>query len=115
MFSVRVKLACNKNDGNYYAIKILKPGCTNSQENTLINEFNVLKNLSHPHIISLYEFYESAPYKKRNGTIKTVIFLVLELATGGELFEYLFHTGRVEEETARNFFHQIISCFIYLF
>jgi len=43
---------------------------------------------------------------------KTVMFLVLELATGGELFEYLFHTGRVEEETARTFFHQIISGFL---
>jgi len=109
-----VKLACNKNDGNYYAIKILKPNCTNSQENTLRNEFNVLKNLTHPHIINLFEFYETAQYRKRSGMKKTVMFLVLELATGGELFEYLFHTGKVEEETARAFFYQIISGFFYI-
>lgn len=104
-----MKLACNKNDGNYYAIKILKPGCSTSQENTLRNEFTVLKSLTHPNIINLYEFYETAIYKKRNGITKSVMFLVLELATGGELFEYLFHTGRIAEETARTFFHQIIA------
>ena len=85
------------------------PSCTVSQENTLRNEFSVLKQLTHPHIISLFEFYENAVYKKRNGGTKNVMFLVLELANGGELFEYLFHTGRIEEETARAFFHQIIS------
>lgn len=104
-----MKLAYNREDGCYYAIKILKSSWTSSQENSLRNEFAVLKELSHPHIINLLEFYESATYRKPNGSSKTVMFLVLELANGGELFEFLFHTGRIDEETARTFFHQIIS------
>jgi len=38
-----------------------------------------------------------------------VTYLVLELAEGGELFEYVALTGRFSEETARYFFKQLIS------
>jgi len=37
------------------------------------------------------------------------MLVVLELATGGELFEFLQHTGSFEEAVARTYFHQLIN------
>lgn len=42
--------------------------------------------------------------EKSNGTKEPVIYIVLELATGGELFDYVATTGRFGEEIARFYF-----------
>ena len=36
-------------------------------------------------------------------------FLILELVSGGELFDYLVKKGRLSEREARKFFRQIVS------
>ena len=43
------------------------------------------------------------------GKKSDVILVVLELATGGELFEFLSFTGCFEEAIARTYFHQLIA------
>jgi len=39
---------------------------------------------------------------------RTRIFIVLELVTGGELFDKIVSTGRFDEPTARAYFRQLI-------
>ena len=41
---------------------------------------------------------------KEDGTIKPVISIALELASGGELYEYVALAGRFDYETARFYF-----------
>ena len=43
------------------------------------SEIQILRYLSHPNIIKMYEFFEDARY----------ISLITELCTGGELFDYI--------------------------
>jgi serine/threonine protein kinase len=50
-----------------------------------------------------------AVYEKKNGEKIDVILVVLELADGGELFEFLSFTGCFEEAIARTYFHELIS------
>jgi len=45
----------------------------------LYHEVSIMRSLSHPHTVKLHEVF----YAKRN------IFLVMELAEGGELFDLL--------------------------
>lgn len=104
-----MKLAFNKIDNNYYAIKILKQNHRISNEKALRNEFSIMKNLSSPSIINLIEFQDAALLQKCNGENRNAIFLALELASGGELFEFLYHTGRFSEYIARSYFHQFIE------
>ena len=47
--------------------------------------------------------------EKPNGRKDPVIYIVLELATGGELFDYVASTGRFEEDIARFYFHQLME------
>lgn len=46
---------------------------------------------------------------KKNGTELQVILVVLELATGGELFDFLAFTGPFEEAIARTYFQQLVA------
>ncbi|KAA0201997.1 hypothetical protein HAZT_HAZT009672 [Hyalella azteca] len=62
-------------------------------------EITNLKLFRHPHIIKLYQVI-STP---------TDIFMVMEYASGGELFEYIKKQGKLKESEARKFFQQIIS------
>jgi serine/threonine protein kinase len=38
----------------------------------------------------------------------------LELASGGELFDYISQTGEFSEDVARYFFHQLIEALDYM-
>lgn len=68
-----------------------------------------MKNLSHPNIVNLIEFYESIDYVKRDGRKIKVVAIAMELAQGGELFEYVATSGRFDEPTARFYFQELIA------
>ena len=59
--------------------------------------------------MNLIEYGKDAFVEKSDGTKVPVIYIVLELATGGELFDYVATTGRFSEPMARFYFHQLIN------
>jgi serine/threonine protein kinase len=48
-------------------------------------------------------------YIKRSGKQREVSYIVLELANGGELFDFISASGRFEEPLARYFFKEFMS------
>ncbi|CAE8647873.1 unnamed protein product, partial [Polarella glacialis] len=67
-------------------------------------EFNVIRQLDHPHICKAYECYED----RKN------IYLVMELLTGGTVLESLCRQSKFTEVDAGQIMRQILSALLYL-
>jgi len=74
------------------------------KDKTVKSEVESLQKLNHPNIIKIFDVQESAEYVKRNGTCKNVTYMALELAQGGELFDYVANTGVFSEQVSRYYF-----------
>ncbi|KAL7669040.1 hypothetical protein ACOME3_009711 [Neoechinorhynchus agilis] len=95
-----VKLAIHRKSGKKVAIKIINRQRLNENIlNKVEREIAIMKLIEHPHVLKLYDVYESKRY----------IYLVLEHVCGGELFDYLVRKGRMSTKEARMFFLQILS------
>lgn len=100
----KVKLAKHIPTGKEVAIKIidktqLNPGSLQK----LFREVRIMKTVDHPNIVKLFQVIE---------TEKT-LYLVMEYASGGEVFDYLVLHGRMKEKEARAKFRQIVSAVQY--
>jgi len=67
-----------------------------------------MEKLKHLNIIEQIEV-GNGEYKKDNGKSKTVMYIILELAGGGELFDYIAISGRFEEPLARYYFKEFMN------
>ena len=74
----------------------------------VITEVQAMANLKHRHVIEQFE-YGTATYSKSSGKEKEVSYIVLELARGGELFDFIAMSGRFDEPMARYFFQQFMA------
>ena len=84
-----VYLAKHKVTGWEWAIKEIQRTKIKWYER-FINEVTAMKTLDHPNIIKLFEIYES----------EEAVYLVQELCTGGELFEWIVQDKYMSEHQA---------------
>lgn len=82
--------------------------------NLVKNEVEVMSMIAHPNIVNLLNYSFSDSLIKPSGDSKEVFYLALELAVGGELFDFLAETGAFSEDVARFYFYQLIDVFSYL-
>ncbi|KAG8001775.1 MAP/microtubule affinity-regulating kinase 4, partial [Nibea albiflora] len=100
----KVKLARHILTGKEVAIKIIDKTQLNPTSLVkLFREVRIMKTLNHPNIVQLFEVIE---------TDKT-LYLIMEYASGGEVFDYLVAHGRMKEKEARAKFRQIVSAVHY--
>jgi serine/threonine protein kinase len=70
-----------------------------NMEAQLKREIAIMKILKHDHVVHLREVLQSSKH----------IYIILELITGGELFDRIVQAKRFPEDTARKFFQQLIG------
>jgi 5'-AMP-activated protein kinase catalytic alpha subunit len=102
----KVKLGQHVDTNQTYAIKVIdrREVAAQNMENQLQREIDVMSRMDHPGLIKLHEVMNSP----RN------IFLVLDLAAGGELFNKLAQDGALAEPVARSYFQQLIDALDYM-
>jgi len=103
-FSI-VYLGVNKATGSKHAIKVInKKDLGKDYEKNLKMEVDILKKVNHPNIIALKELFDT-PDK---------LYLVMELVTGGELFDKIVEKGSYTEAEASTLVRKIVSAVEYL-
>ena len=73
-----------------------------------------MEHLHHERLINLAKSQSIEDLIKPNGKTKKVLYIVLEYAAGGELFDYVANTGNFSEEITRFYFHQLFKAIDYL-
>lgn len=103
-FSV-VKEGIRKANNKKYAIKCISKKLIDKKELALLErEIDIMKKLQHPNIIQLMEVIDTPE----------TLYLVLEFAPGGELFDAIVNKGQYSEEDAAHLVKQILEAIKYV-
>ncbi|KNC78770.1 CAMK/CAMKL protein kinase [Sphaeroforma arctica JP610] len=96
----KVKLARHKHTGEAIAIKIVdKTALSKVDVDRLTREVAALRTLTHQNICQLYEVYDCGDK----------LYMLMEYAPGGELFDYIVQKQRLKEHEARKFLREIAA------
>uniref|UniRef100_A0A3Q1CH15 non-specific serine/threonine protein kinase n=1 Tax=Amphiprion ocellaris TaxID=80972 RepID=A0A3Q1CH15_AMPOC len=99
-----VVLAEEKRTQRLVAIKCIPKKALEGKENNIENEIAVLHRIKHPNIVSLEDIFESTSH----------LYLVMQLVSGGELFDRIVEKGFYTERDASQLIHQILDAVKYL-
>lgn len=113
-----VRLCEHRETGQAFAVKIIDKKALKGKEDSLENEIRVLKRFSakrnevdpdknlftHPNIVQLFETYED----------KSKVYLIMELVTGGELFDRIVEKGSYTEKDASCLIRQVLEAVDYM-
>jgi len=100
-----VKKAVRKSDGKEFAIKVINKSKLNADELAVIHdEVEIMHKINHPNCVTLFEMFET----------KTKLYMVMELLTGGELFDRIVAKGSYSEKAASNVIKSVASAIAYL-
>lgn len=94
-----VKLARHVFTQKEVAVKVIdKTKLDDISKAHLFQEVMCMKLVQHPHVVRLYEVIDTP----------TKLYLILEFADGGDMFEYIMkHINGLTETLARKYFRQI--------
>ncbi|CAJ2633426.1 unnamed protein product [Trifolium pratense] len=101
----KVKFARHVETGEHVAIKILDKEkiLKHKMIRQIKQEISTMKLIRHPNVIRMHEVIAN----------RSKIFIVMEIVTGGELFDKIARNGRLKEDEARKYFQQLICAVDY--
>ncbi|XP_078455032.1 calcium/calmodulin-dependent protein kinase type 1D-like [Lampetra fluviatilis] len=99
-----VVLAEVRSSGSLFAVKCITKQALRGRESSIENEIAVLRKLKHENIVSLEDIYESPSH----------LYLVMQLVSGGELFDRIVEKGFYTERDASRLIRQILDAVGYL-
>ncbi|XP_051685584.1 calcium/calmodulin-dependent protein kinase type 1 isoform X1 [Oryctolagus cuniculus] len=99
-----VILAEDKRTQKLVAIKCIAKKALEGKEGSMENEIAVLHKIKHPNIVALDDIYESGGH----------LYLVMQLVSGGELFDRIVEKGFYTERDASRLIFQVLDAVKYL-
>ena len=99
-----VRLCTHRQSKEKRAVKLLKKEAMDkAEQEAMLNEIQTLRNLDHPNIVKIYEYFED---DKR-------FYIVTDHIQGGELFDEIINRGKFGERDAAVLMKQLLSCIAY--
>lgn len=99
-----VVMAKEKTSGKMFAIKCIPKKALKGKESSIENEIAVLRRIKHENIVALEDIYESPNH----------LYLVMQLVSGGELFDRIVEKGFYTEKDASTLIRQVLNAVQYL-
>ncbi|KAJ3448905.1 hypothetical protein M0813_27758 [Anaeramoeba flamelloides] len=99
-----VKKAIDKRTGLPWAIKILPKSGLNENFKLVENEIEILSTVDHPNVIRMHEIFETTDK----------IYIVMEIVTGGELFDRIERLDHLTEQESAYLIKKILNALKYL-
>ncbi|KAJ3127290.1 Calcium/calmodulin-dependent protein kinase type 1 [Nowakowskiella sp. JEL0407] len=99
-----VRIATRKSDNLQFAVKCIEKSKLKGKEEMIKDEMEILSKVHHPNLITLVEKFENANF----------IYLVTDLALGGELFDQIIAREKYSEKDASVLIVQILEGVKYL-
>jgi serine/threonine-protein kinase Chk2 len=95
-----------KSTGRVYAVKLFtkKPGDLQSKTDSWQQEVAIFMGIDHPNILYAKDAFDE----------EDAVYLVLELAPDGELFDFIIEKEKLTEEETRKVFIQVFQAVKYL-
>ncbi|KAI9038695.1 putative serine/threonine protein kinase (Kin4) [Aspergillus affinis] len=103
----KVKLGWKRDGTIQVAIKLIRRetlGSNPSRLPKIYREISILRDLAHPNIVRLHEMVETDRH----------IGIIMEYASGGELFDHILNNRYLKDNAARRLFAQLVSGVGYL-
>ncbi|KAJ5664566.1 hypothetical protein N7507_005297, partial [Penicillium longicatenatum] len=103
----KVKLGWKRDGSIQVAIKLIRRdtlGTNPTRLPKIYREISILRDLAHPNIVRLHEMVETDRH----------IGIIMEYASGGELFDYILNHRYLKDNSARRLFAQLVSGVGYL-
>ncbi len=83
-------------------------------EESIKSEAAIMETLDHKNIVKVFEVEVNGILKRPNKPDKEVMYIVLELAENGELYDYVKETCIFNEKEVRFYFLQLMEALSYL-
>jgi len=99
-----VKAGISKETGVRVAVKIVDKNLVKHKPEMLKNEVEILLAIQHPNVIHLYDLFDTSEH----------LYMVMELVTGGELFERIVEREQYSEEDAKEVMRQLFDAIEYI-
>ena len=93
----------NRQTNQKFAAKVIKKRLVRDHK-VFLQEIGLLMSCTHPLITCIRDVFDTADH----------IYIILELAAGGELFDRIVSVGKFSEETTRHVFRQLFEALVYL-
>ncbi|KAK1906835.1 Calcium/calmodulin-dependent protein kinase type 1D [Dissostichus eleginoides] len=99
-----VVLAQERLTSRMFAVKCIPKKALKGKESSIENEIAVLRKIKHENIVALEDIYESPDH----------LYLIMQLVSGGELFDRIVEKGFYTEKDASTLIRQVLDAVNYL-
>jgi len=100
-----VKRVVRNSDKEQFAVKVIRKNKLNKEELAVVHdEVEIMQRVEHKHCVRLFEIYETTQK----------LYMVMELLTGGELFDRIVTKGSYSEKEAAEVVHTVAEALKYL-
>lgn len=104
-----VKMGYHAKTGRQCAMKFLIKNSRGYRREEVLTEIACLKLINHKNVVSLYGSWMSVDYPTQEGTIEEAVLMMLEYCPGGDLYEIVYYTGKLEEKLVRTYAAQLMA------